>query len=104
MWSLSRGKSWEHQHPKVPATGVLLTKHHRNRGNSICAAEVVLASRNCLDQQLMLKGTSLPTFELVLFLAELHQWNPFPPSLSQTDIPMWAELRSWTSGWGMEGE
>ena len=66
----------EHQHPKVPATGVLLARHYRKRGNSISAAEAMLALldvQDCLDNQLMLKGTFFAIIELALFLAELHQ-------------------------------
>ena len=63
----------EHQHPKVPATGVLLTRHYGKRANSISAAEAMLALLNCLDDQLMLKGTFFAIIELALFLAELHQ-------------------------------
>lgn len=52
--------------------GVLLTRDHRKSGNSISAAEAMLALLNCLDNQLMPKGTFFAIIELALFLAELH--------------------------------
>lgn len=75
QWSLLWGKSREPRTPapKDPSHRGPARKHHRKKGNSTSAAEVMLALINYLGSQLMLKGTFFAITELVLFLAELRQ-------------------------------
>lgn len=75
QWSLLWGKSREPgaPAPEDPSHRGPARKHHRKKGNSISAAEVMLALINCLGSQLMQKGTFFAIIELALFLAELHQ-------------------------------